>query len=560
MMFGVASMLIPTVIGRVVDDVASPAFDGASFADLDQPLILWLGGLALLFVAMNIGFRFGSRIGWLGVQRGQYELSQAVIERVLSPYGFEGRHRAPGQLLAVATGDTQRACQVLYIMVYPPSQIVALVVAAVTLMFINIWLGIGVIIGLPIMLFLMHQAAKPLRARSMKEQRSLADAAGAAADLVSGFRVISGLHAQDSAAANYRGFSQTALRNTISARKAEAAFDGVTATGSQLVAVLVALAAMVMALEGLITPGELITATGVAAIMISPVQELVGTLGSMWAIAQASSQRVMDLISAEPNPATAGTVELDEDEHFLAFENLKLPGGTIKGINLDDRLEADEFIALNLPQSAASKLAEILTLNQVSEEGTVVLGGFDITALTPATLRKQLLVLPHRPGLLAGTALENIQLGGKDIMQQQAREALEVAALGEQELPDGLNTKLGDGAWELSGGQRQRIALARAIAADAKILVLIEPTTSVDAVTEELIATRLRARREGLLTIVISSSPAFYAVADRVLDPANPDEPKKYRPDAPRVQPRNLDPSRDRGPQSGVRAWKPRTR
>ncbi|WP_313547769.1 ABC transporter ATP-binding protein [Corynebacterium sp.] len=513
--FGICNMLMPAVVGRVVGDVATPAFDGVSFEDFSADLYLWLGALAVLYVVMHFGFQIGGRTGWLAVQRSQYELSQAVIERILSSRGFAGAQRAPGQLLSIATGDTQRTSQVFYIIVYPPSQVAALLVAVITLFIINPWLGLGVVIVLPILLSLMHLAAKPLRARSLKEQHSLADAAGAAADLVSGFRVISGLHAQKTDAANYRTFSQEALRTTISARNARAAFEGVTTTGSQLVAVLVALAAIVMALGGMISAGELITATGVAVIMISPIQELVATLGSMWAISQASSQRVLDLINAGSHPATAGTVELEEDENFIAFEELDLAGHKVDG-----RIEPDEFVVLNLPQESVTQLTEILTLKRMAEKGTFGIGGFDITALTPQSLHSQLLVLPHHPGLFAGTVLENVQFnGGREVYVHDAREALEVAALGEHELPDGLGAHLGDGALELSGGQRQRIALARAVAANPRILVLVEPTTSVDAVTEEIIAQRLRARREGLLTVAISTSRAFNANADRVITP-----------------------------------------
>lgn len=513
--FGMANMLMPTVVGRIVDDVATPAFDGASFASIQRPLFVWFGALVLLYIIMHLGFRIGSRTGWMAVQRSQYEMSQAVITRVLSPRGFEGPQRAPGQLLAVATGDTQRASQVFYILVYPPGQVVALLVAAITLMIINLWLGIGVIIGLPILLTLMHLAAKPLRARSMKEQHSLADAAGAAADLVSGFRVISGLHAQNTAANTYQGFSQKALRATLSARYARAAFSGVTTMGAQLSGVIVALVAIAMAFNDMITAGELITATGVAVIMIAPIEELVGTLGSMWAMSQASCQRVLDLLGAHSHPATAGMVDIEDDAHFIAFEELDVAGEII-----DARIEPDEFVVLNLSQAAASQLTEILTLNRMAEDGTFVVGGFDITAITPASLHRQLMVLPHHPGLLAGTVLDNVQLNGTAVVDDvDAREALDVAAFSAQELPDGYETELGDGAWALSGGQRQRIALARAISAHSRILILVEPTTSVDAVTEERIARRLKAHREGLLTVVISGSGAFASVADRVIHP-----------------------------------------
>ena len=512
-MHGIASMLMPTVVGRVVDDVATPAYEGSSFSEISGALYFWFGSLAFLYLIMHVCFRRGSSTGWLAVQRSQYELSQAVIERVLSPCGFAGTQRAPGQLLSIATGDTQRACQVFYIIVYPPSQVASLLIAVATLGIINIWLGLGVIVVLPIVLTLMHLAAHPLRERSLQEQHSLAGAAGAAADLVSGFRVISGLHADKTAARRYERYSQQALRSTISARNARAAFEGITTTGSQLVAVCVALAAVVMAFNGMISSGELITATSVAVIMIFPVQELVGTLGSMWAISQASTQRVLELLNAESHPATGGTVQLHGNDHFVAFEKLKLANGSI-----DSRIEPDEFVVVNLTQPAASSLADILSLRQTPEEGAFVVGGWDITALTPESLCRQVMVLPHQPGLFAGTVLDNVQFSGdENISSCRAREALDVAAFEEQELPDGFETQLDDGAWGLSGGQRQRIALARAVAARPPILVLIEPTTSVDAVTEALIAKRLRANREGLLTLVISASGAFHALANRVI-------------------------------------------
>ena len=513
-MFDVASMLIPTIIGHLVDEVATPAYFGASFSELSFLLMLWMGALIVAYSAMNIGYRFGSRIGWMGVQRGQFELSQAVLERVLSPRGFHGTKQNPGQLLAVATGDAQRACQVLYIMVYPPGQIVALIVAAVTLAMINLWLGIGIMVGLPVMLALMHVAAMPLRQRSLDEQHSLADATGAAADLVAGSRVLAGLHAQETAAARFRVLSRHALDKTIAARGARAAFEGITTTGAQLFVAIVTITATSLAFKGLITPGELITATSVAVMLIYPVEELVGTLGTMWAVSQASSKRVLDLVAAPPHPATAGDIE-ENSFSSIAFHNLDL-GSVV----LNETVQKDEFVVLDLPQDAGQCLADILTLSKDSEQGCVTVEGLDLNNIVPECVREQLLVLPHRPGVFAGTILDNIQLATPaGVTTDQAYAALDVASLNPDELQDGFDSIVGDSAWELSGGQRQRIALARGVAATSKILVLIDPTTSVDAVTEQRLATRLRNSRQGRMTIVISSAPVFHAVADRVIAP-----------------------------------------
>jgi putative ABC transport system ATP-binding protein len=84
-------------------------------------------------------------------------------------------------------------------------------------------------------------------------------------------------------------------------------------------------------------------------------------------------------------------------------------------------------------------------------------------------------------------------------------------------LPQGMDTRVGDRGRSLSGGQRQRLALARAVAADPQVLVLHDPTTAVDAVTEAHIAGRLRTLRAGRTTILITTSPALLAVTDRVV-------------------------------------------
>lgn len=511
--FGVSTMLVPTVVGKFVDEVATPAYHGIDLMDLRDSVLFWVGALALLYAASNVGYRFGSRIGWLGVQQGQFELSQAVIRRVLSSKGFEDPQRPPGQLLSIATGDAQRACLALYIVVYPPGQIVALCVAALTLANINLWLGLGVVLVLPALMFFMHWAAQPLQRRSLKEQSSLADAAAGAADLVSGVRVLSGLHAEAVAVQGYRELSRTALSQTIKARTARAAYEGLSTSGAQLIAVLVALASAILAFYGVITPGDLITTTGVAVIMINPINELVSTLGSKWAVAQASSQRLLELLRTNPHPATSGTSDLPEKLTGVAFNNVNLGSEVI-----DVDLCADEFVVLDISKESSSRLSKILGLQAFPESGEVHISGLSLAEIAPGSLRKQVLVLPHKPGLLAGTIWENVcALGPQQASAEVALQALDVAFLREQELALGFDTQISDGAWQLSGGQRQRIALARAIAADPTVLVLIEPTTSVDSVTEARIATRLREHRRGKLTVVITQAPVFHSIADRVI-------------------------------------------
>lgn len=86
--FNIAMMLVPVAIGRFVDEVIAPLTGGAELADVTGALVTWSLALGGLYLAMNLGYRFGGRIGWLGVQRAQYELSQAMLRRVLDPRGM----------------------------------------------------------------------------------------------------------------------------------------------------------------------------------------------------------------------------------------------------------------------------------------------------------------------------------------------------------------------------------------------------------------------------------------------------------------------------------------
>jgi len=127
------------------------------------------------------------------------------------------------------------------------------------------------------------------------------------------------------------------------------------------------------------------------------------------------------------------------------------------------------------------------------------------------------LVAPHQPHLFSGSVRQNVALPG--VLPTLVGAALQATGCDElaEALPQGLDSDVGEGGSALSGGQRQRVALARALARDAPLLVLHDPTTAVDAVTEAAIARDLRGMRTTGRTLVVTRSPAFLATADRVV-------------------------------------------
>ena len=141
---------------------------------------------------------------------------------------------------------------------------------------------------------------------------------------------------------------------------------------------------------------------------------------------------------------------------------------------------------------AAETVNGLLTGMVRPESGEVLLGGEPLTSLSAASLRSELLVEPHAVDLFGRSLAEAVDVGdGRDPAQRAV--ALRAAAVGE--LADDLDRPLLDHGLNLSGGQRQRIALARALLADRTVLVLRDPTTAVDAVTENSIAAGIRALR-----------------------------------------------------------------
>ncbi len=506
-----AETMVPIAIGLIVAKAITPSSTSA--------LVWSIGALAALFLVLTAAWRYGARLLVGAMELEAHLLRVEVAGRILDPRGVRTDLRA-GELLTVATSDAEREAWILDIVPRAAAALTALTASAVALLVINVPLGLAVLVGTPIVLGVMQLAAPLVTRRVTTQQETTARAAAVATDLVAGLRPLRGLGAERRAADRYRDASREALDATLHAARATGAFTGASVTVSGLLAVGVAGLAGWFALEGHLGVGELITVVGLAQFVIEPLGTL-SRLPGFVAVSRASANRLALLLDAEPlvpagdRPLPDGT---DLDLADVGFRSLD-------GLNLRARPGELLGVLAHRPEDAEA-LAHLLSghVPAADYRGSITVGGVPLSDIEPVHARRALLVEPHHTDLFAGTVGSNVTAGLVDADTDTVWRALVASAAVDvvDAHADGLDMEITDRGASLSGGQRQRVALARALLAGTPLLVLHDPTTAVDAVTEQSIADGIADLRHGdtdraHTTVLITSSPALLAAADRVL-------------------------------------------
>ncbi|RCV55375.1 multidrug ABC transporter ATP-binding protein [Marinitenerispora sediminis] len=500
----VGEAMVPVIVGLVIDGAVATG-------DVRRGL-LGLGLLAAVFVAFSWSYRIGARIIEGVAQGAEHELRVELARRVLHPRGGAERGRQPGALLSVATSDAQRTAMLTTAVAITAAAVTALAVTVVALLRVSVPLGLLVAVGLPPVLWLTHALGRPLERRSAVEQARVARAAGLATDLVRGLRVLKGIGAERAAADRYRAASRDSLRATLLAARAEGLYESGAPLVTGAFLALVAYVGGRLALAGDITVGELIAVVGLAQFLIGPMQRLFRA-GAVFAQVRASADRVAEVLSAPP-AVGAGTTEPADTAGALRLDGLA--HGALRGLTLE--VAPGEVAGVVVPdQAAATALLDCLGHRVCPAAGAVLLDGVPLDRLAPDRAHAAILVSDHEADLFEGSVLANVTAAARD--HGRVPDALAAAAADEVAagLPDGLDTVVSERGRSLSGGQRQRVALARALAADPPVLVLHDPTSAIDAVTEARVASGLRALRTGRTTVVLTTGPALLAVCDRVV-------------------------------------------
>jgi ABC-type multidrug transport system fused ATPase/permease subunit len=363
--------------------------------------------------------------------------------------------------------------------------------------------------------------------RRYRKQREAASAMNALLmDDLQGIRQIKAYGRQDHEDIRFADRAEDLRQGTLGIMRAWANYNPImsflAAMGTVGVLWFGGLAVMDPNPENRMTPGELIGFLFYLMLFYEPVARLHG-LNQMLQSARAAGERVFDILDHEPENTATRPNELREpisgeviyeDVHFEYEKDRSV----LKGINL--RAAPGEMVALVGPTGAGkSTLVNLLPAFYEMTRGKITIDGQDTSSISLASLRHHIAVVSQEPFLFNGTILENIQYGKLDATKEEVVSASKAANCHGfiTELPEGYQSRVGERGVKLSVGEKQRVSVARALLADAPLLILDEATASVDTATERLIQEALEHLMEGRTTFVIAHRLSTIRKADQIL-------------------------------------------
>ncbi|MEW2727336.1 thiol reductant ABC exporter subunit CydD [Streptomyces albidoflavus] len=483
--------------------------------DLTTPL--------LLLVAVALGRALVSWLTELAAHRASAavtsELRMRLVERAgqLGP-GWLGDRRT-GSLIALATRGVDALDD--YFARYLPQLGLAVVVpfAVLARIVTEDWVSAAIIVvTLPLIPLFMALIGWATQSRMDRQWGLLSRLSGHFLDVVAGLPTLKIFGRAKAQAESIRRITHDYRRATL--RTLRIAF--LSSFALELLATLsVALVAVTIGMR--LVHGDMDLYTGLVILVLAPEAYLplrqVGAQYHAAAEGLAAAEEVFAVLET-PVPHTGTQAP---PAGALAFEGVtvRYPGRDAPAVReATFTVEPGETVALVGPSGCGKTTLLQAALGFVAPaEGRVTVGGTDLAEVDRELWHQRIAWVPQRPQLFAGTVAENVRLARPDASEAEVARALEQAGAREfvAGLPAGAETELGEDGAGLSAGQRQRVALARAFLADRPVLLLDEPTASLDGASEEAVVEAVRRLAVGRTVLLVVHRPALLAVADRVV-------------------------------------------
>ena len=521
---GLATAVLVLFQATLLARVIARSFDGATLEDVSRDLVL----LLLVFSARGVlawAFELAGRRGAIGVLS---QLRLELVERRLrhEPQALDGAESAEIAAVAVQGIEPLEA----YFGRFLPQIVLALIVPVAILCWIvpiDATSALVMVLTLPLVPLFMVLIGRYTAQKTRARAKALTVLATRFLDVVRGLPTLRAYNRGEAQATSIAETSEQYRQATMGTLRVAFLSGAVLELAATLGIALVAVTVGVRLVDGGIGYEAALVVLLLAPELYLPLR----TLGAQYhasADGVAVAERLLELTEPElaetheraaPSRVPDGSVVRLEG---VSYAYPARDGLVLEGVDLE--LHRGETVALVGPSgSGKSTIASIVLGLADPTEGRVLVGGTERVADDLAAWRRSVAWVPQRATIFSGTVADNIRLGDAHADDAAVRAAARLAGADAfvDALPDGYETRVGDGGRPLSAGEAQRIALARAFARDAELVVLDEPTANLDPANAEAIGGVLQQLSVGRTVLVIAHRPELAQRADRIVRLAN---------------------------------------
>jgi ATP-binding cassette, subfamily B, bacterial len=513
MLGSLCQVVVPLVSRQIVDGV---------IIDKTSPLLPWLALLIALALA-TFGFTYlrryrGGRVA-LEVQNDLRNDMHDHLQRM----DFASLDQMPtGQLVSRANSDSALVQGLLNMLPIVSGNVILMVLSIVVMFTLSPLLALVSLVMVPALAITAYRMRAKILPATWDAQQREGEVAQIVDEDVNGVRVVKAFGRERREVERMADVATGLYGSQMRSVRIQSRFQPLLESIPTLGQVAILALGGWLALEGRITIGTFLAFSSYVAALMAPARQLAGVL-TIGQQAQVGIERIFQLIDREPAiKDEPDAVQLDDVRGEIAFESVTFGYGTehpaLDALSLHVR--AGERVALVGPSgSGKSTVASLVGRFHDPARGRVTLDGHDLRDVTLHSLRGSIGMVFEDSFLFSDSVGANIAYGRPSATPEEVRAASDIAhATGFIEaLPNGFDTVIGERGLSLSGGQRQRIALARAILADPRILVLDDATSAIDASTEASIHDALKGSLEGRTVLLIAHRESTLHLADRIL-------------------------------------------
>jgi len=378
-------------------------------------------------------------------------------------------------------------------------------------------------LAIPLLLYSGNVFSRPMARLGEEYQQCMSQSSGVAQDTLSGIEVVKAFNLEDQRRAKFRSAVQTAISKARLLERSRAMLEWFSATTAMIPFLILFGFGGYSVISGRSSAGAIMAFVDLFSYLTMPVSALPSLIGQV-KVDMVSVTRVLEIMSYSPE-RTGGSTEPGSERSDIAVWTDRLsfsyqgrPGPTLSDVTISIR-NGSKVAIVGPSGSGKSTLLKLLAGFYEGFEGEIGLLGRSIRDWDLSELRRHIALVPQEPYLFPDTVCQNISLGRPDADSLQVEEAAKVALAHDfiSELPHGYNTRLSEAGSSLSGGQRQRLALARAVLRRAPIIMMDEPTSSLDAESEEMLWRGLDAWGTGKTRILVAHRLATVRNADWIV-------------------------------------------